>query len=45
MVESKMLTLLTVGAEATGGGFADLTKLLAEFRESLGVIIGCCQPP
>ena len=40
MAESKMLTSLTVGAEATGGGFADLTKLLAGFRESLGVLVG-----
>ena len=38
-VEETVLVSLTVGREATGGGIADLVKLLAGFRSSLGDLV------
>ena len=45
MCETKCLVSLTMGAEATGGGFADLIKLLGAFRESLGDLVGALTSP
>ena len=39
MAEETMLLSLTIGAEATGGGFADLVKLEEEFMSSLGDLL------
>ena len=39
-VEQTLLVSLTVGREATGGGIGDLVKLLGEFRNSVGGIVG-----